>query len=46
MKTILILAALAGLNSCSLSFNPDGSKEVTLDAIAAAGIIHQIIASK
>jgi hypothetical protein len=46
MKTILILATSVGLTSCSVAFNPDGSKSVTLDAIAAAGIIHQIIASK
>ena len=46
MKTILILAALAGLNSCSVSFNPDGYKSVTLDAITTAGIITQIIATK
>lgn len=46
MKTILILTALAGLNACSVSFNPDGSKDVALDAVAAAGILNQIIASK
>ena len=31
MKPILILAALAGLNSCTVHFNPDGSKDASFD---------------
>lgn len=46
MKTFTLILVLVGLNSCSVSFNPDGSKDVTLDAVAAAGLINQIIASK
>ena len=41
-----LLAALLMLTNCSVSFNPDGSKDVTLDAVAVAKIVTQIIAEK
>ena len=46
MKTLIIILTAAALNSCSLTVNPDGSKEVSLDAIAAAKIINSVIAEK
>jgi hypothetical protein len=42
MKTLLILASLAGLNSCSLTVGPDGSKNASFDGeqFMKAIIIH------
>lgn len=44
MKTIIILATLA-LASCAVSINPDGSKDVTVDAPSAIRFI-EILAEK
>ena len=40
------LVVVIALTGCALKINPDGSKEVSLDAVATAGIIKQIIATK
>lgn len=45
MKTIAILLTLAGLTSCTLTVNPDGSKSATVDAPTALRVI-EIIATK
>jgi hypothetical protein len=42
MKTLILIAALAGLTSCTLTVAPDGSKSVSVDGAAVA----QIIATK
>jgi hypothetical protein len=39
MKAILILAALAGLTSCQLTFEPDGSKSVIIDGASLVQIL-------
>ena len=44
MKTIAILATLA-LASCAMTINPDGSKDVTVDAPAALTVL-RILAEK
>ena len=45
MKTILILAALAGLTSCQITLEPDGSKSSTVDAPTAIRVL-EILATK
>ena len=45
MKTIIILAATACLTSCAVRINPDGSKDVSVDAPSAMRVI-EILAEK
>jgi hypothetical protein len=45
MKTIAVLIALAGLNSCTLTIAPDGSKSATVDGVALARAL-EIYATK
>ena len=45
MKTILTIAAIVCLSSCSVRVNPDGSKDVSVDAPSAMRVI-EILAEK
>ena len=45
MKTIAILAAAIALSACSVHVNPDGSKDVTVDAPSALRAM-EILAEK
>lgn len=45
MKIIILLAITAILNSCAFHVNPDGSKDVTIDAKTAAAAL-RVIAEK
>ena len=45
MKTLLIIATIVCLTSCSVRVNPDGSKDVSVDAPSAMRVI-EILAEK
>jgi hypothetical protein len=45
MKTLILIAALAGLTSCTLTVSPDGSKSGTVDSASFLRAI-EIIATK
>jgi hypothetical protein len=45
MKTLILIAALAGLTSCQITLAPDGSKSATVDAPTAIRVL-EILATK